>query len=119
MWYDVISAQDEAAQHSFMPYRAPELLEPTTGAQVSEATDMWVWMRHNWHQFNHLSRWVCCCSPWWPPRRRSSTRPATVRIHDCLSMSCSTGGNLALAIAQGKYQFPSNKRHRCVMQWHC
>ena len=40
----IAHAQDEAAQHSFMPYRAPELLEPTTGTQVTEATDIWVCM---------------------------------------------------------------------------
>ena len=36
-----IAVQDEAAEHSTMPYRAPELFDCVTGSTVTEKVDIW------------------------------------------------------------------------------
>ena len=36
-----LALQDEAAEHSTLPYRAPELFEPNTGSTIDTKVDIW------------------------------------------------------------------------------
>ncbi|KAJ1796304.1 Serine/threonine-protein kinase env7, partial [Coemansia sp. RSA 2399] len=38
---DALRIQDDAAEHCTMPYRAPELFDVQTGAELDERTDIW------------------------------------------------------------------------------
>lgn len=75
---------DFAQEHCTLPYRAPELLDVATNADISEATDIW-----------SLGCMLYACCFGFSPFEK---------------MEIDQGANLNLAISQGRYEFPENTR---------
>lgn len=77
---EALKLQDEAAEHSTLPYRAPELLDVVTGAKIDERTDIWL-----------LGCVLYALMYGSSPFERAEAE---------------SGASVSLAISTGKYQFP-------------
>lgn len=77
-----LSLADFAQEHCTLPYRAPELLDVTTGAEITEKTDIW-----------SLGCFLYCCCFGVSPFEK---------------LQIEQGANINLAISQGKYSVPDN-----------
>jgi serine/threonine kinase 16 len=77
-----LELQDQAAEHSTMPYRAPELFDVKTGSTITEKCDIW-------SLGCTLFALLYGYSPFEPP-----TESALV------------GDSIALAVTQGQFKFP-------------
>ncbi|KAK6896658.1 Serine/threonine-protein kinase ENV7 [Candida tropicalis] len=77
-----LSVQDFAQEHCTLPYRAPELVDVATNAEITEKTDIW-----------SLGCLLYCCCFGYSPFEK---------------LEIEQGANLNLAILQGKYQIPAD-----------
>lgn len=75
-----LMVQDFAQEHCTLPYRAPELVDVATNAEINEKTDIW-----------SLGCLLYCCCFGYSPFEK---------------LEIEQGANLNLAILQGKYQIP-------------
>jgi serine/threonine kinase 16 len=80
---DAIRVQEEAAEHSTLPYRAPELFDCETGTIITEKSDIW-----------SFGATLYACMYGYSPFE------GTVEQN---------GGALALAIANAQYKFPDGR----------
>ncbi|OAV91744.1 NAK protein kinase [Puccinia triticina 1-1 BBBD Race 1] len=76
--------QDLAAEHSSMPYRAPELFDVKTGEELTEAVDIW-----------SLGCVLYCLAYGHSPFETTDT--------------VEQGGSMALAVMNGSWKFPNTK----------
>jgi serine/threonine kinase 16 len=81
---EALELQDTAAEHSTMPYRAPELFDVKTGSTITEKVDVW-------SLGCTLFALLYGHSPFEPP-----TESALV------------GDSIALAVTQGQFKFPDS-----------
>lgn len=79
-----LTLTDFAQEHCTLPYRAPELLDVATVCDISERTDIW-----------SLGCLLYCCCFGYSPFEK---------------LELEQGANLNLAISQGKYTIPRDKR---------
>ncbi|KAG2736616.1 hypothetical protein G9P44_000706 [Scheffersomyces stipitis] len=79
-----LTLTDFAQEHCTLPYRAPELLDVETNARITEKTDIW-----------SLGCLIYCCCFGFSPFEK---------------LEIEQGANLNLAISQGRYSIPSDKR---------
>ncbi|PLW34436.1 hypothetical protein PCANC_05658 [Puccinia coronata f. sp. avenae] len=79
-----LQQQDLAAEHSSMPYRAPELFDVKTGEDLTEAVDIW-----------SLGCVLYCLAYGHSPFETADT--------------VEQGGSMALAVMNGSWKFPSTK----------
>lgn len=79
-----LTLTDFALEHCTLPYRAPELLDVATNSEITELTDIW--------SLGCLL--YCCCFNFSPFEK----------------LEIDQGANLNLAISQGNYSFPQDKR---------
>ncbi|KAG0633330.1 kinase-like domain-containing protein [Tuber brumale] len=79
-----LSVQDNAAEHSTMPYRAPELFDVKTGSVIDEKVDIW-----------SLGCTLYCALYGHSPFELATEE---------------SGGSLALAVCSGSYTFPEEGR---------
>lgn len=79
-----LSLTDFAQEHCTLPYRAPELLDVSTGANITEKTDIW-----------SLGCLLYCCCFGLSPFEK---------------LEIEQGANINLAITQGKYSVPTNHK---------
>lgn len=77
-----LTVQDFAQEHCTLPYRAPELVDVATNAEITEKTDIW-----------SLGCLLYCCCFGYSPFEK---------------LEIEQGANLNLAILQGKYQIPAD-----------
>lgn len=75
-----LALQDEAAEHSTLPYRAPELFEPNTGSTIDTKVDIW-----------SLGCTVYACL--------AGKSPFEARSDE-------TGGSLTMCVLGGDWRFP-------------
>lgn len=75
---------DFALEHCTLPYRAPELLDISTNAEITEKTDVW-----------SLGCLLYCACFGFSPFEK---------------LEIEQGANLNLAISQGRYSFPEDKK---------
>ena len=81
-----IAVQDEAAEHSTMPYRAPELFDVKTGSTIDAKVDVW-----------SLGCTLYACLV--------GKSPFEARSEE-------TGGSLSLCVLGGDWRFPGETTHR-------
>src|ERR1700760_362719 len=81
-----IAVQDEAAEHSTMPYRAPELFDVRTGSVVDTKVDIW-----------SLGATLYACLVGKSPFEARSDE---------------TGGSLSMCILGGDWKFPGEGAHK-------
>ena len=81
---EALELQDTAAEHSTMPYRAPELFDVKTGSTVTEKVDVW-------SLGCTLFALLYGHSPFEPPTESSLV-----------------GDSIALAVTQGQFKFPES-----------
>ncbi|KAA1065616.1 hypothetical protein PGT21_004949 [Puccinia graminis f. sp. tritici] len=79
-----LQQQDLAAEHSSMPYRAPELFDVKTGEDLTEAVDIW-----------SLGCVLYCLAYGHSPFETTDT--------------VEQGGSMALAVMNGSWKFPNTK----------
>ena len=79
---EALELQDTAAEHSTMPYRAPELFDVKTGSTITEKVDIW-------SLGCTLFALLYGYSPFEPPTESSLV-----------------GDSIALAVTQGQFKFP-------------
>ncbi|KAM9933120.1 hypothetical protein OXX80_007257 [Metschnikowia pulcherrima] len=79
-----LALTDFAQEHCTLPYRAPELLDVATNAEISEATDIW-----------SLGCLLYACCFGFSPFEK---------------LEIEQGANLTVAISQGKYEIPQDTR---------
>ena len=79
---EALELQDIAAEHSTMPYRAPELFDVKTGSTITEKVDVW-------SLGCTLFALLYGYSPFEPPTESSLV-----------------GDSIALAVTQGQFKFP-------------
>ena len=79
-----IAVQDEAAEHSTMPYRAPELFDVKTGSIIDTKVDIW-----------SLGCTLYACLV--------GKSPFEARSEE-------TGGSLSICVLGGDWRFPSEKQ---------
>lgn len=79
-----LTLTDFALEHCTLPYRAPELLDVATNSEITELTDIW--------SLGCLL--YCCCFNFSPFEK----------------LEIDLGANLNLAISQGNYSFPADKK---------
>ncbi|EEQ36867.1 putative serine threonine-kinase [Clavispora lusitaniae] len=77
-----LALTDFASEHCTLPYRAPELLDVATNAEITEATDIW-----------SLGCLLYCCCFGFSPFEK---------------LEMEQGANLSVAIAQAKYNIPQD-----------
>src|SRR5271169_4738922 len=77
-----LAVQDQAAEHSTMPYRAPELFDVKTGSTIDTKVDIW-------SLGCTLFALLYGYSPFEPPTESSLV-----------------GDSIALAVTQGQFKFP-------------
>jgi serine/threonine kinase 16 len=82
---EALELQDTAAEHSTMPYRAPELFDVKTGSTISEKVDVW-------SLGCTLFALLYGHSPFEPPNESSLV-----------------GDSIALAVTQGQFKFPESE----------
>jgi len=87
---EALEQQDQAAEHSTMPYRAPELFDVKTGSTLSEKVDVW-------SLGCTLFALLYGYSPFEPPTESSLV-----------------GDSIALAVTQGQFKFPQGTNY---MDW--
>lgn len=80
-----LTLTDFAQEHCTLPYRAPELLDVTTNANITEKTDIW-----------SLGCLIYCCCFGFSPFEK---------------LELDQGANLSVAISQGKYSIPQNHQY--------
>ncbi|KNE97649.1 NAK protein kinase [Puccinia striiformis f. sp. tritici PST-78] len=80
-----LQQQDLAAEHSSMPYRAPELFDVKTGEDLTEAVDIW-----------SLGCVLYCLGYGHSPFETTDT--------------VEQGGSMALAVMNGSWKFPNNSK---------
>lgn len=78
-----LTVTDFAQEHCTLPYRAPELMDVSTGAKITEATDIW-----------SLGCLLYCCCFGYSPFEK---------------LEIQQGANLIIAIVQGKYEIPEDR----------
>jgi serine/threonine kinase 16 len=81
---EALELQDTAAEHSTMPYRAPELFDVQTESTITEKVDIW-------SLGCTLFALLYGYSPFEPPTESSLV-----------------GDSIALAVTQGQFKFPEN-----------
>jgi len=81
---EALELQDTAAEHSTMPYRAPELFDVKTSSTISEKVDVW-------SLGCTLFALLYGYSPFEPPTESSLV-----------------GDSIALAVTQGQFKFPES-----------
>lgn len=81
-----LAAQDLAAEHSTMPYRAPELFDVQTGAVLDTAVDVWAL---------GCALYACCVGK----------SPFEARCDE-------TGGSLAMCVLSGDWRWPDEGKDR-------
>lgn len=79
-----LTLTDFAQEHCTLPYRAPELLDVATNADITELTDIW-----------SLGCLLYCCCFGFSPFEK---------------LEIDQGANLNLAISQAKYEIPSDTK---------
>lgn len=79
-----LTLTDFAQEHCTLPYRAPELLDVATNAEITEATDIW-----------SLGCLLYACCFGFSPFEK---------------LEIDQGANLNLAISQGKYEIPADTK---------
>ncbi|ODV80740.1 kinase-like protein [Suhomyces tanzawaensis NRRL Y-17324] len=79
-----LTMTDFAQEHCTLPYRAPELLDVATNADISEKTDIW-----------SLGCLLYCCCFGFSPFEK---------------LEIEQGANLTLVISQGNYVIPEDRR---------
>lgn len=80
-----LTLTDFAQEHCTLPYRAPELLDVVTGAEITEKTDIW--------SLGCLL--YCCC----------------FRFSPFEKLEIEQGANLNVAIAQGRFIIPEDTQY--------
>jgi|SRR5271156_1483010 len=89
---EALELQDTAAEHSTMPYRAPELFDVKTGSTITEKVDVW-------SLGCTLFALLYGHSPFEPPNDSSLV-----------------GDSIALAVTQGTYKFPDSTYSESVKE---
>lgn len=103
---EALTHQDLAAEHSSMPYRAPELFDVHTGQTLDEKVDIWVSYGAPFDSVPRLLASLRLTSVGPDSKSLGCTLFAIAYSYSPFEDPAQAGGSISMAVASGSYRHP-------------